>query len=110
MFLALAVLLDFGPFMAHIWPMKTLTVSQLKAELGRTSDEVIDGKPCVVIRGNKFALIQRFDLPDASPAVGPGGSARGRLATSSQERFAVLDLAGQFPPETPDSRPKCRDI
>ena len=44
--------------------MKTCTISQAKAQLGRLADAAIKGEPTVITRGGKLVILQAYALPD----------------------------------------------
>jgi hypothetical protein len=47
--------------------MKAITVSELKANVGKIVDEVLEGEPCLIVRNGKFALLRSTDvIPDES--------------------------------------------
>ena len=49
--------------------MKTITVSELKTNAGRVVDEAIAGKPCLIMRNGKFALLKLTEVVPADSAV-----------------------------------------
>ena len=44
--------------------MKTCTISEAKSKLGELADSAIRGKPTVIVRGGKLAILQAYELPD----------------------------------------------
>ncbi len=44
--------------------MKTLTVSQAKARLGKLVDEVHKGEPVILVHKNKLVKLERYDILD----------------------------------------------
>ena len=47
--------------------MKAFTVSELKANVGKIVDEVLEGEPCLIVRNGKFALLRSTEvIPDES--------------------------------------------
>ena len=61
------MLLDRGPKMDQIWPMKTVTISELKANLGKIVDDALAGEPALIFRNGKFAILRPVDVvPDDS--------------------------------------------
>ena len=60
---------DNGPEKGQIWSMKTVTVSQLKANVGKIVDDAISGKPCLIVRGGKFALLRPTEVVPEETAL-----------------------------------------
>jgi hypothetical protein len=44
--------------------MKTCSLSQAKSSLGKLADQALRGHPTVIPRGDKFVILQAYELPD----------------------------------------------
>lgn len=44
--------------------MKTCTLSHATEILGKLADEALKGRPTVISRGNKWVILQAYELPD----------------------------------------------
>ena len=47
--------------------MRAFTVSELKSNVGKIVDKVLEGEPCLIVRNGKFALLRSTEvIPDES--------------------------------------------
>jgi prevent-host-death family protein len=64
--------------------MKTCTISQAKAELGRLVDAAIKGEPTVITRRGKLVILQAYALPNHADEFDA------RIQTGKESRHRAL--------------------
>ena len=49
--------------------MKAITVSELKANIGKIVDQAIAGEPCLIVRNGRFALLRSTEIVTRETAL-----------------------------------------